>query len=427
MASGERIAFGDHGAPLVALAALCIAVLTGPTAQAASRPPQFLRNCTIAPPDPLPLFATPLASKTATASDDDDEEEGEANDGPRGFISPLSNTCIAISGTVNAGFQRDDYKANAVALATGQVPQSSGSFPLSSTFRLETGQTLADGRYLATAFEFSVDSTSEGGSELAMNEASVTFGAFAFGLTGSRFDFWTGGDFAFIGRIPSRTVALIGYERHLTEQFSLSLSAEDAAADRRTVLPATGTRLPDGVARLLYEQDGLTLHGAVALRDVPGAGGSSRLGRAGILGATWERKLLGRSMTLTAQLAGAIDAAPYIGSRLDQRTAFSALTGDLTTRGWSGVISLGREWTDDWSSNAYLSRYRLSIPNPSGLAGRIQIDRVAANLVWSPVDGLRLGLEGSVAWQKLDIAANARAASLSGRQSSAQLFVERTF
>ncbi|WP_377847659.1 porin [Bosea sp. UC22_33] len=437
MAIGKGIGLGGHGMgqPLPparlatpALAALCVALLAGSPAQAASKPPLFLRSCTITPPDPAPAFAFPAPSKPAAASaGDDDDEEEEADESPRGFVAPLSGACIAISGTVNAGVQRDDYKANALARATGQVPQNASSFPLSSSFRIETGQTLADGRYLASAFEVSVDTTSEGDSALTMSEASVTFGAFAFGLAGSRFDFWTGDDFAFIGRIPSRTVALIGYERQLTDGLSLSLSVEDAVTDRSAVLPTTGNRFPDGVARLLYEQDGLTLHGAVAARDVPGAGGSYRLGRAALLGATWERKLLGRPLTLTAQIAGAVNAAPYIGSQLDRRTALSVLAGDPTTRGWSGVVALGREWTDEWSTNAYVSRYRLSVPNPSGLAGRIQIDRVAANLIWAPIVGLRLGLEGSVAWQVLDIAGNARAASLSGRQSSAQIFMERSF
>lgn len=433
----KRVPPVRHGARSIAavlhaatvLAAICFSIFAGSQARAASKPPAFLRSCTITPPDPAPLFSSPPASKPVAENDeddDDDEDEDEDDESPRGFVSPGSGTCIAVSGTVNAGIQRDDYKANALARATGLVPQSATSFPLSTSFRIETGQTLADGSYLASAFEFSVDTTSEGGSELTLSEASVTFGAFAFGLAGSRFDFWAGDEFAFVGRIPSRTVALIGYERQLTEQLSLSLSAEDASADRRTVLPARGNRVPDGVVRLLYEQDGLTLHGALAAREVPSSG-SSRIGRAAILGATWETKLLDRSLTLTAQVAGAVNAAPYIGSRIDQRTAFSVLTGDLTTRGWSGVVAIGREWTDEWSSNAYVSRYRLSIPNASGLADRIQIDRVAANLVWAPVDGLRLGLEGSVAWQKLDIAGNARAASLSGRQSSAQLFLERTF
>lgn len=270
------------------LGAVCWPLFVGSQALAASKPPLFLRSCTITPPTPAPLFSFPAAPKPAATNDDDDTEEEDDDaddDSPRGFVSPSSGTCIAVSGSVNAGIQRDDYKANALARATGQVPQNATSFPLSTTFRIETGQTLADGHYLATAFAFSADTTGEGGSEFTMSEASVTFGAFSFGLADSRFDFWAGDDFAFIGRIPSRTVALIGYERQLTEQLSLSLSAEDIAADRRTVLPAGGTRMPDGVARLLYEQDGLTLHGAIAAREVPSSG-SSRVGRAAILGVT---------------------------------------------------------------------------------------------------------------------------------------------
>ncbi|MNL72768.1 hypothetical protein D3C87_1981310 [compost metagenome] len=67
------------------------------------------------------------------------------------------------------------------------------------------------------------------------------------------------------------------------------------------------------------------------------------------------------------------------------------------------------------------------MPELAGVAGRIQIDRLAANVVWAPVEGLRLGLEASLARQRVDLAGDARAASLNGRQSSAQLFIERSF
>ncbi len=180
-----------------------------------------------------------------------------------------------------------------MAKATGQVPPSATSFPLSTTFRIETGQVVGDGGYLASAFEFSIDTNSEGGSDVTIGEATVTLGAFVFGLADSRFDFWAGDEFAFIDRIPSRTVALIGYERQLTETISLSLSVEDVSADRRTALPAAGSRVPDGVARLLYEQGGLTVHGAVAVREVPRIGASSLVGRAAIIGATWEGEAAG--------------------------------------------------------------------------------------------------------------------------------------
>lgn len=414
-----------------ALAAV-LSLLAGAEAGAASKPPLFLRSCTIEPPEQTPLFSAPTSARAAAGDEtdddgDDDDDDDDDDDAPRGFISPGSSTCIAVSGTVNAGIQRDDFRANALARATGLVPQSVTSFPLSTTFRIETGQSLSNGLYLASAFEFSVDTNSEGGNDLSIGEISVTLGAFTFGVAGSRFDFWAGDEFAFIARIPSRTVSLIGYERQLTEAVSLSLSAEGPSVDQSTTLPTAGKRVPDGVARLLYESGPLTLHGAVALRDVPSFGGSSLLGRAAILGLTWDGTLLERPLTLTGQIAEATNAAAYIGSRLDQRTALPLIASDITTRGWSGVVSIGREWTDEWSSNAYVSRYRLSVAQSTGSRGEIRIDRLAANLVWAPVDGLRLGLEASLAWQRIDLAARSLAANLNGRQMSAQLFIERSF
>lgn len=423
----------------LALALLVAAAGIPAEAKTAGRPPILLRSCTIEPPDLAPLFPNPpILSKGSTAKqaddDDDDGDDDDADDDeddedtpPAGFLSPGLGSCISISGTVNAGLQRDDYRGNAAARATGLVPQSATSFPLSTTFRIESGRSLANGEYLASAFEFSIDTNSEGGNDVTIGEASITLGAFSTGLAGSRFDFWTGDEFALIGRIPNRTVALIGYERPLIDNLSLSLSAEDVSADRRIPLPSAGRRLPDGVVRLLYEGDSLTVHGAAVVREVPRIGASSLSGRAAILGVTWEGDVLGQSVSLTGQIAGAVNAAPYIGSQLDRRTVLSLLNGDETTRGWSGVISLGWEWSKEWSSNAYVNRYRLTLSSSAGPAGEAQIDRAAANLVWKPVKGLRLGLEGSLAWQRIDITGVPRAIGLSGRQSTAQVFIERVF
>lgn len=413
-------------AALAGILMMVLASFFGAPARAASKPPVFLRSCSIEPPSPTPLFSGPIRAAKDRAADDEEADDDE-DDIPRGFVSPGSGTCIAVSGTVNAGLQRDDYHASALVRATGQVPPSTTSLPLTTTFRIETGQSVGDGRYLSSAFEFSVDINSGGSSDLSIGEASVTFGEFVFGLAGSRFDFWAGDDFAFIGRIPSRTVALIGYNSQLTEQLSLSLSAEEVFADRNLASSGAGRQLPDGILRLLYENGALSVHGAFALREVPRPANESLIGRAAVLGVTWKGKLRAQPLTLTAQLAGATNAAPYIGSRLDQRTVLPLLGGDATTRGWSGVVSVGRGWTDEWSTNAYVSRYELKVPQLAGLVGRIRVDRAAANVVWAPIDGLRLGLEGSLAWQQIDLASNARAAGLSGRQSSAQIFLERTF
>jgi len=124
-------------------------------------------------------------SKSAEASDDDDEDDEVSDDAdePRGFIAPGSDTCVAISGTVNFGLQRDWYKANRIARATGLVPPDVTTFPLTASFRIESAQTLASGLYVATAFEFSADIAGSNASEPTIAEASITLGPWSFGLT----------------------------------------------------------------------------------------------------------------------------------------------------------------------------------------------------------------------------------------------------
>lgn len=417
-------------------AALCLFL---PGAEAASPRPGFLRSCVISPPDQAPLFpaAAPAKAdgkKTAKAADDesdddadsDDDDDDDDSDGTAGVVAPGLGHCIAVTGTLTAGIQRDAYKVGALVAATGLAPRDVTSFPLTASFRIESAQTLANGLYLASAFEFSIDGTSAT-QDATLSEASVTLGAWQFGLASSRFDFWTGDDFVFLGRIPSRTVSIVGYERALTETTKLSLSLEGPGDSQQSLPGSAGRNFPDGVARLFYESGELTIQGAVAVREVPVLGGPSRFGRAGLIGATWTRTVFGRPMTLSGQVAGAIDAAVYIGSKLDRRTAVPLLTGDESTRGWSGVVSLGREWTKTWSTNAYLSRYALSLPQIAGASGSIRIDRLAANVVWKPVEGFKAGLETSIAWQRVDLAGRRVAIQLAGRQQSLQLFLERDF
>jgi Porin subfamily len=398
--------------------------------------PAFVKTCTISAPDQVPLFPDTAAAPEKESGSDDDDAEEEADDEDEdeeivpGLVIPGSNTCLSIAGTLNFGVQRDWYKASATTKSTGLVPPGAISFLPSATFRLETGQTLASGLYIGTVFEFQMSPVAGQETQPVLNEASVAVGPYVFGVAASRFDFWTGDNFNFSARLPNRTVAILGYERALTSTMQVSLSLEDSLAQPGTTIATTPTsrRVPDAVARLVYGGENLTIHAAVALRDVPPtATASAGLGRAAIIGATWDGELFGKGTTLTAQFAHAVGAAAYIGSQLDQRVVASVLLGDDLTRGWSGVIALGREWTDEWSSNLYVSRYALSVPLPGTQKGKIAIDRISANLVWQPIAGFKTGLEASVAWQKIDIVGRAVPVGLAGRLASVQLFLERSF
>ncbi|MBN9440159.1 hypothetical protein, partial [Bosea sp. (in: a-proteobacteria)] len=137
--------------------------------------------------------------------------------------------------------------------------------------------------------------------------------------------------------------------------------------------------------------------------------------------------LFGATSSLTAQIAGGIDAAPYIGSQLDGRLVNRVLLGSDPTRGFSALVSTRREWTDEIATNAYLSRYWLAVPLAGQTKGEIRIDRVAANIVWTPVEGFKAGIESSIAWAKIAISGREIQAGLAGRQISTQIFLERSF
>ena len=395
----------------------------------AARAPVLARACVIKPPDVSPLFPSPAeaadtrsapADNSDDASDDDDEDEDE--DAVPGLILPGSATCLAISGTVTAGLQFDSYR---IPKAGDAVPRPAFSWLPTASFRIATSQDLASGLRVGTAFEMSIAPTSGQPDTVTIDEATVTLGTMTFGLAGSRFSFWTADEFAFSARLPSRNVGLIAWERDLTERWNLALSFEDPTLATTSTIPTVNGRVPDGIARLTYANGPWTVHLASALRDVPTS--ASGFGYAGIVGATYEIKVLDRPGSVTAQIAGAVDGAPYIGSSLDATIARQILLPADSSRGFSAVIAARREWTEAWASNVYLSRYQISVPLIAQSKGKLRIDRLAANLVWTPVEGFKAGIEGSIAWTRIAIESRSVPATLGGRLLSAQLFVERTF
>jgi hypothetical protein len=421
------------------LRALLLALSAAPAAlslaQAASprplpaRAPQLARSCVITPPDVSPLFpsagsaSAPAAqeSEDEEESDDDDDEEDDDESVP-GLILPGSATCLAISGTVTAGLQFDSFR---IPRAGDAVPRPAFSWLPNGSIRIATSHDLASGLRVGTAFEMSVAPTSGQPDTVTIDEATVTLGAMTFGLATTRFSFWTGDEFAFSARLPSRNVGLIAWERDLTDRWNLALSLEDPSAGTTGSIPAATGRIPDGVGRLTYTEGGLTLHLAGALRDVPGR--VPGLGRAGIVGATYELTALGRPGEITAQIAGAVDAAAYIGSSLDASIARQVLNAADSTRGFSAVLSARREWTDELASNFYLSRYQITVPFTDSSKGKLRIDRMTANLVWTPVEGFKAGIEGSIAQTRVAFLTRTIPLTLGGRLLSAQIFIERAF
>lgn len=430
---GERIGAACWRAALPAglgLALLSQTALAAP-ASLPSRPaqaPSFARACAITLAETPPLFASsPAATDKDEAEDDSDEEDdNDDDDDPpgRGLVLPGTATCLSITGTVSAGVQRDSFRASRNG---PPAPSATTSFPVSAAFRIATSHELASGLRVGTAFGFTLYHPVDGASESSIDEATILVGPWTFGLDASRFSFWTGDEFIFSTRVPSRTVGIIALELPLTESWTATFALEDPSLGNTssTAPVPTGRQMPDAVGRLVYQAGGWTVHGALALREMPGT--PTRIGRAGIVGATYEGEALGHGWSLTAQLAGAIDGAPYIGSQLDARIVNRVLLASDATRGFSTVVSGRFEWTDELASNLYFSRYWLEVPLANQLRGEIRIDRFAANLVWTPVEGFKAGIESSVAWAKIALSGREIAAGLAGRQISTQVFIERSF
>ncbi|PZN98572.1 MAG: hypothetical protein DCF30_13970 [Hyphomicrobiales bacterium] len=224
----------------------------------------------IKPPEVSPLFPSPAGPtdtrSTAVDDSDDASEEDEDEDAVPGLILPGSATCLAISGTVSAGLQFDSYR---IPKAGDAVPRPAFSWLPNASLRIATAHDLASGLRVGTAFEMSLAPTNGQPDTVTIDEATVTLGTMTFGLAGSRFSYWTGDEFAFSARLPSRNVGLIAWERDLTERWNLALSLEDPTLATTCSIPTVNGRVPDGIARLTYVNGPLTMHLAGALRDVP--------------------------------------------------------------------------------------------------------------------------------------------------------------
>ena len=182
-------------------------------------------------------------------------------------------------------------------------------------------------------------------------------------------------------------------------------SLEDPALGTTSSLPVAATRVPDGVARLRLPVRRLDVARRLALRDIAGLG--ARLGRAGILGATYEAEILGRPGSITGpdRRRRRCSALYRLATRRRSRSPGPArqrsdarLLGRLSRRIGNGPTK---------SRPISMSAATSSRCRSSTSKGKIRIDRVTANLVWTPVEGLKAGIEASIAWARLSLTGRA--------------------
>ncbi len=417
-------------------------------AQPRAKPSQTMAEaCTIQPLTLNPIFmapAFPVPATTEDAGDDDEEEEDDEEDEEEDDSADDDETmagmrlagaadCIAIGGSVSAGIQISAPSSRGLHKLL-LTPPDRVSFLPGSSIRLAASRLTAAGARLDAAFAINIlPSTDPDAPGVTLTEAKVETGGWTFGHDYSRFNFWDGDSFLFGARIPARSALMLSRRIQLTESWSITAGAEDPRQQQPQPLlpglrPAAGTTTPDAVGQIAFEGDALRLHVAGAVRQHTRG---SRLdkktwGVAVIGGAEWRFAALGGMNQLTAQAAWAHDAPGYLGTQLERATLGQIISADDTTTGHSLLLAYGRELSESVSANLYVSQLRLDLPKLGVTGGRAEISRGAANIVWSPLNGLRLGLEGGVSLSRLDLPGRA-VGHLSGRQRTAILWIDRAF
>ena len=391
-----------------------------------------------------PIFAAPTLPVGALAEEedddeedeeeeDDDDEEEEDDDTLRGLRLPGQEPCIAVAGSVTAGTQYT-FLSSRGAHKLVATPQDRVSFLPSATIRLATSQETTLGARLDAVIGLNIlPSTDPNAPGVEITEARIDFGGWTFGYDFSRFNFWEGDDFLFGTRIPARNALMLARRLQLTEGWSVSAGFEDPRKPAtQTLFPVAptgaGITVPDMLGQIAYEGEALRLHAAGVVRQQTRSSQFDKKtwGVAGIGGVEWRFDALSASHRLTFQAAWAHDAPGYLGTQVDRRTLASLLSADDSTTGYSLLAAFSRDWTDTLATNFYVSHLRVDLPRLGATGGRADVSRGAANVVWSPVKGFRLGLEGGVSTSKLDLP-NRVVGDLAGRQTTAILWLDRAF
>jgi hypothetical protein len=260
---------------------------------------------------------------------------------------------------------------------------------------------------LSTVLEFKgARSSGDDAGAINLSEGSVALAGWTAGYTDSLMNFWDG-DFQFQANAPSRGVGIVSFEKEITDDFKIAVATETGVPsttgmDARFV-PITFTD-PVVSVRARYEKDDFTLHTSAMLHELK-RGGDNRIlallgesgsastpGYAASIGATVPLKFIPEDDEFTFQATYAANASSYLGTKADLATLSAFAPSSAQTRGWSALASYHHVWSENWESNIFASRLQLDVMLPAGTP-RAEVERFAANLIWKPVEELKVGGE----------------------------------
>jgi hypothetical protein len=366
------------------------------------------------------------------------------------FYIPGTDTCLRVSGRVRAeyvvgkrfGTGQDGYGTR----ARGQVNFDARTATAYGTLRTFIRYQLNNngGQYAGSNVNGILfpGARTTNSSDALLDLAFVQFGPITAGRAQSFFDFYAN-DYGFnVVRTSDNRLNLLAYTATFGSGFSLTVSAEDRSsgtANREagavTRFGAAGVTLagqewPDVVASLRVDQGwgSAQLSGAIAQRKVNIAQnaflarGGDHVGFAVQGGVKINLPFLAAGDALFLQAAYADGAVGYLGYSTNFGLGrFGPLVlGDISvdpvsgkvssTKGYSFVAALRHYWTPQLRSEVYGSYSKLDLRYTHAAAfyaGPVRsLDpkelRIGANLIWSPVAGLDIGVD--VLYQRVELA-----------------------
>jgi hypothetical protein len=366
------------------------------------------------------------------------------------FFIPGTDTCLRVSGRVRAEYSvgttygefSDTFGTRARGRLNIDARTATAYGPLRTFFRYEL--TNSSGVYTSGG-GFNSGSPVAGrgrglsGQATLLDLAFVQFGPITAGRAQSFFDFYAS-DYNFSTiRTADTRLNLLAYTATFGSGFSATISLEDRSSaggrenivfNGNSIAGAPAPEFPDVVASVRVDQGwgSAQLSGALTQRRAAGNFGPAgafvsqdEMGYAIQAGVKINLPMFAAGDTLWLQASYADGALGYLGwtggfglGRTGALTladaAINPLTGNISnSTGFSLVAAFRHFWTPQLRSeiSASYSELELNYLNGGGIAGVVQrpLDPkeliLAANLIWSPVSGLDIGVE--VLYTNLDI------------------------
>lgn len=352
--------------------------------------------------------------------------------GARFFYIPGTDTCLRVGGRV-----RVEYRFNRF----GDSPNSwDDNLDTSTNFRVRPylfldSRTQTEFGLLRTYSSIWFNRNTGAATATTLEHAYVQLAGFTFGRTQSFWDFWTG--FSYGSHISSYSDVksnLAAYTAAFGNGFSASVSVEDPTRRQTNLVspntPAAsttgygGSRIPDFVGRFRVDQGWGSAQVMGALHQVLFADttASNKLGWAIGGGANVKVSLMGHLHHFALQIAYADGANAFPLDSWDGRITDAINAGGVTrtTKSWNIGGGWRHHFTDMVEGNL---QGNYNVADAATNAFDFSQWGITGNLVWKPVDGLRIG--GELQYRKVDYKA---ASGLNDRNEYYGTFrVQRTF